>query len=75
MVVKIGHAPTKIARTEHRRVGQPSRSDPRRHLYDLSRSAQVAPLGPARTRAADPARAGEESLVAQVARAREIVFA
>jgi len=75
MVVKIGHAPRKIARTEHRRVGQPSRRDRRRHLYDLSRSAQAAPLGPARTRAADPARAGEESLVAQVARARVIVFA
>lgn len=62
---KAGHAPAQIAHTEHRRVGQPARRDRRRHRYDdRNRSEQPAPAGPARTRAAEPATTGEESLAA-----------
>ncbi len=62
---KAGHAPEPIARTEHRRVGQPARRDHRRHRYDdRNRSDQPAAAGPARTRAAEPATPGKESLAA-----------
>jgi transposase len=57
MVTKLGHAPSEIARTEHRRVGAPARRDRRRHLYDADR-------GLARTRAAAPSVLGVESLAA-----------
>jgi transposase len=62
MVRKIdrGRVPLEIARTEHRRVGTPSRRDRRRHLYDVGR-------GLARTRAATPSVSGGESLVATAA--------
>jgi putative transposase len=56
MVTKLGHAPSDIARTEHRRVGSPARRDRRRHLFDADR-------GLARTRAAAPS-LGAESLAA-----------
>jgi IS605 OrfB family transposase len=59
MVRKLGHAPTDIAHTEHRRVGTPARRDRRRHLYDQTRSTK-APPGPARTRARRPK--GQQSL-------------
>jgi hypothetical protein len=51
------HAPSDIARTEHRRVGSPARRDRRRHLFDADR-------GLARTRAAAPSNLGAESLAA-----------
>jgi putative transposase len=57
MVTKLGHVPSEIARTEHRRVGSPARRDRRRHLYDATR-------GLARTRAAAPSVLGAESLAA-----------
>jgi transposase len=57
MVTKLGHAPSDIARTEHRRVGSPARRDRRRHLFDADR-------GLARTRAAAPSVLGAESLAA-----------
>jgi putative transposase len=57
MVIKLGHAPLQIARTEHRRVGSPARRDRRRHLFDADR-------GLARTRAAAPSVLGAESLAA-----------
>jgi putative transposase len=57
MVTKLGHAPSQIARTEHRRVGSPARRDRRRHLFDADR-------GLARTRAAAPLVRGAESLAA-----------
>jgi putative transposase len=57
MVTKLGHAPSDIARTEHRRVGSPARRDRRRHLFDADR-------GLARTRAAAPLVLGAESLAA-----------
>jgi transposase len=53
MVRKAGHAPKDIARTEHRRVGDPARRDRRRHVYDRKRSKRRAD-GPARTRAERP---------------------
>jgi IS605 OrfB family transposase len=53
MVRKAGHAPTDIARTEHRRVGTPARRDRRRHRYDQRKSQRRA-VGPARTRAQRP---------------------
>ena len=56
MVTKLGHAPSEIVRTEHRRVGSPARRDRRRHLFDANR-------GLARTRAAAPS-LGAESLAA-----------
>jgi len=46
MVTKLGHAPSEIARTEHRRVGCPARRDRRRHCS--------MPTRPGRTRAAAP---------------------
>jgi putative transposase len=57
MVTKLGHAPSDIARTEHRRVGSPARRDRRRHLFDADR-------GLARTRAAALSVPGAESLAA-----------
>jgi putative transposase len=59
MVTKLGHAPSDIAHTEHRRVGSPARRDRRRHLFDADR-------GLARTRAAAPS-LGAESLAAHKA--------
>jgi hypothetical protein len=59
MVTKLGHAPSDIARTEHRRVGTPARRDRRRHLFDADRDL-------ARTRAATPS-LGVESLAAHKA--------
>ena len=56
MVTKLGHAPSDIARTEHRRVGSPARRDRRRHLFDADR-------GLVRTRAAAPS-SGVEPLAA-----------
>ena len=42
---KARHAPEPIARTEHRRVGQPARRDHRRHRYDdRNRSDQPGDL-------------------------------
>jgi transposase len=66
MVTKLGHAPSEIARTEHRRVGSPARRDRRRHHYDADR-------GLARTRAAALAVQGAESLVAPRQRRARLV--
>jgi transposase len=44
MVRKLGHVPSELARTEHRRVGPPARRDRRRHLYDADRG--LARTGP-----------------------------
>jgi IS605 OrfB family transposase len=52
-----GAAVTRIALIEHRRVGQPSRRDRRRRLYDASR-------GEARTRAVEAGLPATRSLVA-----------
>jgi transposase len=60
MVTKLGHVPSEIARTGHRRVSSPARRDRRRHLFDADR-------GLARTRAAAPSVLGVESLAAHKA--------